>query len=238
MKKQYILLFAVIVIIFIGVGIFFTKNTASPAMDKAAIATSPNENDNPDNTLPIQGDLENEIPTLGDANAPVTIVEYGHFKCPACNRFFRETKPELAKKYIETGRVKFVWKDFPYEGGDAGRASEGAYCAKDQGKFWEFHDTLFTYIWETYYQKGINAEAVSVFTDDKLNEFSRQLGLDEAQFNSCLTSNKYAALVKSNFDEGVGKGAQATPTFFINGQKVVGAQPFSVFSQIIESKLK
>lgn len=178
------------------------------------------------------------FPTLGDPQAPVTIVEYGHFKCPFCNRFSRETKPQIDEKYIKTGKVKFIWKDFPYEGGDSVAASEAAYCAQDQGKFWEFHDSLFTYIWDNYYGKKLNAEEREVFTDAKLKELAGQLNLDATKFNSCLDSGKYAQLVQDNYKEGVAKGVKSTPTFFINGQKVVGAQPFEVFSQIIESKLQ
>jgi len=178
-------------------------------------------------------------PTLGDAQAPVTIVEYGHFKCPFCNRFFRETEPQIVEKYIKTGRVKFVWKDFPFEeGADLQRAHQAAYCANDQGKFWEYHDALFTYIWDNYFSRNLNGEEALVFTDVKLKEFSSQLGLDTVKFNSCLDSGKYAQLVKDNYNEGIAQGVKSTPTFFINGQKVVGAQPFSVFEQIIESKLQ
>ena len=186
----------------------------------------------------VQENTDVNAPTIGDANAPVTIVEYGHFKCPSCNRFFRDTEPQITEKYIKTGKVKFVWKDFPFEGGDSIKASEAAYCAQDQGKFWEYHDLLFTYIWENYYAKNINGEEATVFTNAKLKEFAGQLGLDSTKFGSCVDSGKYSKLVQDNYKEGIAKGAKATPTFFINSQKVVGAQPFSVFSQIIDSQLK
>jgi len=185
-----------------------------------------------------QNTTDKNAPTLGDEKAPVTIVEYGHFKCPFCNRFFRETEPQIAEKYIKTGKVKFVWKDFPYEGGDAVAASETAYCAQDQGKFWEYHDLLFTYIWDNYYSKNLNVEDESIFTNVKLKELAGQLGLDSTKFDSCVDSGKYSKLVQDNYNEGITLGAKSTPTFFINGQKVVGAQPFSVFSQIIDSQLK
>lgn len=185
----------------------------------------------------IQKNIDTNMPTIGDINAPVTMVEYGHFKCPFCNRFFRETKPQITEKYIKTGKVKFVWKDFPYEGGDSEKASEAAHCAQDQGRFWEYHDLLFTYIWKNYYSKNINGEESSVFTDAKLKEFSSQLGLDMIRFNGCLDSGKYIKLVRDNYNEGIAQGVKSTPTFLINGQKIVGAQPFSVFEQIIDSKL-
>ena len=233
------LIFLVAAIILVGAGFFFFKNAFPPVKENTAVSIPASGNEKTSMATQDQNKTDdNTSPTLGDTNAPVTIVEYGHFKCPACNKFFRETKPEISEKYIKTGKVKFIWKDFPYEGGDASRASEAAYCAKDQGKFWEFHDTLFTYIWDNYYKKGINAEESLVFTDERLNEFAKQLGLNTTKFNSCITTSTYTKLVNDNFEEGKSKGAQATPTFFINGQKIVGAQPLSIFAQIIDSKLK
>ena len=198
----------------------------------------PSQSSASQNPAVVQEHTGTNAPTLGDANAPITIVEYGHFKCPFCNRFSRETEPQIEEKYIKTGKVKFIWKDFPYEGGDSAKASEAAHCAQDQGKFWEYHDKLFRYIWDNYYGKGINAEEIEIFTDTKLKEFAGQLDLDTTKFNRCVDSGTYKQLVQDDYKEGIARGAKSTPTFFINDQKVVGAQPFSVFSQIIDSQLK
>lgn len=221
----YILVLVVVVIL---IGWFTLSNKGG----------KPFQSPSPQNSVVVQENTDTNAPTLGDANAPITIVEYGHFKCLFCNRFSRETEPQISEKYIKTGKIKFVWKDFPYEGGDSGKASEAAHCAQDQGKFWEYHNSLFTYIWDNYYGKGINAEEVEIFTDTKLKEFASQLGLDTTEFNSCLDLGKYKQLVQDNYKEGIAEGAKSTPTFFINGQKIVGAQPFSVFSQVIDSQLK
>lgn len=225
-KKTAYILVAVIGIAFISWIAFSNKDNGTSQNSPTQIPAVVQENTNIN------------APTLGDANAPVTIVEYGHFKCPFCNRFFRETEPQIAEKYIKTGKVKFIWKDFPFEGGDSVVASEATYCAQDQGKFWEYHDLLFTYMWDNYYSKNLNAEDETIFTNAKLKELVSQLGLDSTKFGSCVDSRKYSKLVQDNYNEGIAKGAKSTPTFFINGQKVVGAQPFSVFSQIIDSKLK
>ena len=209
------------------------------------IILSNNENKSAQNSLipapvpaVVQKNSDTSALTLGDAQAPVTIVEYGHFKCPFCNRFFREVEPQIEEGYIKTGKVKFIWKDFPYEGGDSVRASEAAYCSQDQGKFWEYRNILFNHIWENYYNKGLNAEEAEIFTAVKLKELAGQIGLDTAEFSSCLDTAKYKQLVQDNYNEGISKGVKSTPTFFINGQKVVGAQSFSLFSKIIDSQLK
>lgn len=226
MNKNTYILIAVIGIALIGWIAFSNKNNKV------------SQNSSTQTPVVVQENVDTNAPTLGDASAPVTIVEYGHFKCPFCNRFSRETEPQIVEKYIKTGKVKFVWKDFPFEGGDSARASEAGHCAQDQGKFWEYHNSLFSYIWDNYYGKGINAEETEIFTDTRLKEFAGQLGLDATKFNSCLDSGKYKQLVQDNYKEGIAKGVKSTPTFFINDQKVVGAQPFSVFSQVIDSQLK
>jgi protein-disulfide isomerase len=202
------------------------KDTAVPK--EAVITPMPSSNEN----------VATETPTLGDLQAPVTIVEYGHFQCPYCNRFFRETEPQIDAQYIQTGKVKFIWKDFAFEGVDSKRASQAAYCAKDQGKFWEYRTALFRYIWDNFFSKGINGEEASVFPLSTLQKLATDMGLDSETFNVCLSAGKYAERVDKNFAEGVAQGVKGTPTIFINGQKVVGAQPFAVYSQIIENELK
>lgn len=229
-KKTIYILGTVIGIALIGWFAFSNKDN-KPSQSQGSSVQTPTP-------AVVQENIDTNAPILGDANAPVTIVEYGHFKCPFCNRFSRETEPQIAEKYIKTGKAKFVWKDFPFEGGDSALASEAAHCAQDQGKFWEFHNLLFTYIWDNYYSRNLNVEDETIFTNAKLKELAGQLGLDSIKFGSCVDSGKYSKLVEDNYQEGIAKGTKSTPTFFVNGQKVVGAQPFSVFSQIIDSQLK
>ena len=163
-------------------------------------------------------------PMMGDANAPVTIVEFSDFECPFCGKFYSETLRQLKNEYIDTGKVKLIYRDFPLDfHQNAQKAAEAAECADDQEKFWEMHDVIFE-----------NQRSLSV---SSLKQFAGQIGLDTGEFNSCLDSGKHSGEVQNDFREGASYGVSGTPSFFINGIQLVGAQPFSAFKQIIDSQL-
>lgn len=167
-------------------------------------------------------------PVLGNPDAPVTITEYGDFQCPSCGAFARSTEPELVKRYIDTGKAKLVFKHFAWIGAESKRAAEAASCAGAQGRFWEFHDYLYTH------QRGENGGA---FGGANLKGFAGALGLDRAAFDRCLDAGTYAAAVDRDFAEARSLNLTGTPTFVINGTRVVGAQPASVFISLVDQKL-
>jgi len=170
-----------------------------------------------------QIDLDDD-PVLGDKNAPVTIVSFEDYQCPYCKRAFDQTLPQLKKEYIDTGKVKLVFRDYPLSfHPEAQPASESAECADDQGKFWEYHDELY---------KNQASLGQSLYT-----QIATDLGLDVSKFQSCLDSGKYAEEVQSDFAYGSSVGVSGTPTFFINGIKLVGAQPYEAFKQVIDAEL-
>ncbi len=158
----------------------------------------------------------------GDAKAPVTIVEFADFQCPFCQKSYL-TVQELLTKY--KGRIKLAFRDFPLRSihSQAQIASEAGRCAQDQGKFWEFHDALFT-------NPGKLDKA-------GLTEHARQLKLDEKAFSACLDSGKFRDQIEEDVEAGTNIGISGTPAFFINGILVSGAQPASVFEERIESEL-
>ncbi len=163
-------------------------------------------------------------PVKGPTNAPVTIVEFSEFECSFCGRFFAETLPLIEKKYIETGKVRLVFRDYPIGGHQyAQKAAEAAECADDQARFWDYHDTLFQ-----------NQGALDV---SSLKQYARDLGLDAGEFDTCLDSGKMASEVQNDLKAGQSYGVSGTPTFFINGIKVVGAKPYDAFEQVIEAEL-
>ncbi len=177
----------------------------------------------PSTQEPIEVSVDDDA-FKGDANAPVTIVEFSDFQCPFCARFYTDTLPLIEKEYIETGKVKLVFRDFPLGfHQNAQKASEAAECAKEQGKFWEMHDTIFD-----------NQNAISV---DDLKQYAADLGLDTEKFNDCLDTGKYEQEVKKDMEEGQSYGVTGTPAFFINGRLVSGAQPFANFKAIIDEEL-
>ena len=161
-------------------------------------------------------------PFLGPRDAPVTIVEFTDYECPFCGRHFAQTSPQLLSQY--DGQVKFVIMNFPLSFHPfAQKAAEAAECAYDQGKFWEYHDTLFR-----------NQQALDT---DSLKGYASALGLDTETFETCLDSDAKAQQVLEDFRDGQSYGVSATPTFFINGRRLVGARAISSFQTLIDEAL-
>ena len=180
----------------------------------------------------------------GDPNAPIKIEEFADFQCPFCERFFEQTEPLLFQHYVDTGKVQFVYRSMgnfvSQNMGGARTESQdsalAAYCAADQGKFWEMHDALFA---------NVLGEDVGSFTDRRLTAIAETVGLDMAEFNDCYGSGKYADEVQQDFADGQAAGINGTPgflvTYTVNGetrtQLIEGAQPFSEFQVQLEAIL-
>ncbi|MDO8600835.1 MAG: DsbA family protein [bacterium] len=167
-------------------------------------------------------------PFLGNPDAPVTIVEFSDFQCPFCGRFFETVEPQIIEKYVKTGKVKFVYRDFAFLGDESVWAAEAAKCAHEQGKFWQYHDYLFNH------QQGENGGA---FSKANLKLFAQSVGLDTGAFNSCFDSGKYLAEVQKDTADGRALGVSGTPTNFVNTQAVTGALPLEEFERVIEEEL-
>ncbi len=167
-------------------------------------------------------------PVQGDPDAPVEFVMWGDFQCTFCGRFEKQTLPRLRTEYVDTGKVKIVWRNFANYGQESTDSAIAAYCAGEQDKFWEYHDTLYRN------QNGYNNGA---FAASRLNQFAEDLSLDAALFQSCLTRPKYDAVLSADYSVGRGQGVTGTPGFFLNGQYVAGAQPYEAFAAIIEAEL-
>lgn len=163
-------------------------------------------------------------PVNGVENAPVTIIEFSDFECPFCARFVEQTLPQIKENYIKAGKVKLVFRDFPLPfHQNAKKAHEAAECADEQGKYWEYHDLLFK-----------NYQSLIV---ENLKKYAQEMKLDVAKFNECLDSGRMGAEVEKDLRDGANYGVSGTPTFFINGIELVGAQPYSAFAEIIEQEL-
>jgi protein-disulfide isomerase len=174
--------------------------------------------------------------TKGDNNAKLTLVEFTDYQCPFCSRHYRDTMPQIIKEYVDTGKVKYVLREFPLESIHplAFKASEAAQCAGEQGKYWEMHDRLFA---------NQNALAAT-----QLPGHAEAVGVDAGKFKSCLDSGKFAAKVRKDLGDAQKAGATGTPTFFLgrtdpNGKevrsvrKLVGAQPYAAFKDAIDTLL-
>ncbi|HTX90763.1 MAG TPA: thioredoxin domain-containing protein [Anaerolineales bacterium] len=161
-------------------------------------------------------------PSLGPANAKVTIVEYGDFGCTTCLGWERAgVRQQILAKYGD--QVRFVWRDYPIITAQSPKAAEAGQCASDQGKFWEYHDLL--------YQK---APALSV---SDLKAYAAGLGLDAARFDDCLDSGQDAPKVNQSWQEAKALGFVGTPAFVINGEKLAGPGDLATFSRIIDPLL-
>ncbi|RPH57689.1 MAG: DsbA family protein, partial [Chloroflexi bacterium] len=166
---------------------------------------------------------------MGDPNAPVKIIEYSDFQCPYCGKFTTDTEQQIIDAYIATGKVYFEYRSFgQFIGEESVRAAEAAYCAGDQGKFWEMHDIIFA---------NQTGENVGAYTDKRLNTFARELGLDMNTFDDCFSSGKYRERVLQDGVDAQQAGIRATPSFLVNGKVLEGAQPFSAFQKEIEAAL-
>src|SRR5215813_9074502 len=173
-------------------------------------------------------------PSLGRRDAPVTIVEFSDYQCPFCRQFVSTTLPAIKSAYVDSGKVRYVFRDFPIDHIHpyARKASEAARCAGDQGKYWEMHDLLFQ-----------NQQSLA---PDELPKLGTKLGLDATAFNACLTSSKHASAIQQNYGDGSAAGVRGTPSFVIGrtrpddkveGVMVVGARPLADFRQEIDRLL-
>lgn len=160
-------------------------------------------------------------PSKGPADAPVTIIEFSDYQCPFCKKV-EATINQIIETYGD--KIRFVYRDFPLGFHQyAQKAAEASECADEQGKFWEYHDKLFE-----------NQQAINI---ENMKRWARDLNLDPDKFDDCLDSGKYASEVQKDLQDGQAAGVSGTPTFFINGKKLSGAQPFSTFKAIIDAEL-
>lgn len=169
---------------------------------------------------------------LGDSNARVTLIEYGDFQCPFCAKFHVEVGPQLREEYIKTGKVKMVFRNLQFLGPESVEAGEAAECAKDQNKFWEFHDSIY----DEELRDG--KEHNGNLNRDFFLRTAQALGLDAGEFTACYDSNKYADQITQDRNAAAALGVNSTPTTFVNGRLLRGALPYADFKTVIEEELK
>ncbi|MBI5530941.1 MAG: DsbA family protein [Candidatus Doudnabacteria bacterium] len=184
---------------------------------------------------PVNVNQRASAPVLGNKNAKVTVEEFSDFQCPYCKQFFSDTFAQIKSKYIDTGKIKFVFRNFPLPiHANAQGAAVAAECANNQGKFWEYHDLLF---------KNGQADGTNLALAD-LKKYADQMGLNNGtfgfgknKFNQCLDSNATLSIVQGDLKDGQTAGVSGTPTFYVNGVQMVGAQPYANFEAAIEKAL-
>jgi protein-disulfide isomerase len=173
-------------------------------------------------------------PMLGAPEAPLTLIEFSDYQCPFCRKFSETTLPALKREYIDTGKLRYVFRDFPLDRlhPQARKVAEAAHCAGEQGKYWAMHDLLFQH------QQALQVE--------HLKGYARQLGLNARVFEACLAQGTYATAIQKDLEDGAAAGVQGTPGFVlgktqpdgsIQGIAIKGAQPLATFQQAIERLL-
>ncbi len=185
--------------VIIALGLILVPRLGGGGTSAIAIAPDPTAN------------IQTKGQTMGDPNAPVKVVEWANYQCPYCDQFWTTFEPTLIQNDISTGKVYFEYKDLTFGWQESIDASEAAVCADNQGKFWQYHDTLF---------KNQQAENSGGFSRSRLKQMAEQIGLDMTQFNQCFDGHQPADQVKAADSEAANLGITSTPTFYVNGQAV------------------
>lgn len=193
------------------------RSSAEPVVQAApvAAATAPATN----TRIEVETD---DDPVLGPDSAPITIVEFSDFNCPFCRSFHQETFAELLEAY--PGQIRFVYRDYPITTQESFVAAQASECADDQGRYWEFHDALFSG------RRELGMDAYRAYAED--------IGLDADELIECVEEGRFAEEVQLDARYAAALGVTGTPTFFINGVPLVGAQPLNRFTQVIENELR
>jgi protein-disulfide isomerase len=229
-QKNYLIITAVILAFLLIIGAVLVRNkdvlvsqvkSKKSQLSQGGIQREKAQTKNQNPKIDIE-----DWPKIGKAEAKVVMIEYADFACPFCAKFHEQTFPLIKRDYIDKGKILFVYKDFIVVGGE--RAAQAAHCAREQGKFWEYHDRLFSR----------NTQDRLKWEDSQIHrEYAKDLGLDENAFISCFESRRYQEKVLSSTQEALQNGAQGTPYFFINGTTIFGAQSYSSFQKVIDSAL-
>jgi protein-disulfide isomerase len=197
----------------LATGFLFWGRTPSPAAAPVAA-----EGTEAPTRLEVSVD---DDPSLGPADAPITIIEFSDFNCPYCKKWHTEIYPQLMAAYPD--QIRFVYRDFPITSEESLAAAQAANCAGEQDAYWQFHDSLLS--------GGLDLGR------DAYTQYATRLGLNVEALLACLDSGKYNDEVEADARYAAGLGVSGTPTFFINGLPLVGAQPLSAFQSVIESEL-
>lgn len=175
-------------------------------------------------------------PYIGNPNATVTVVEFLDYQCPFCRRFYTNTYPEIKKNYIDTGKIKFVVRDFPLTSihPESMASVIAASCAGEQGgnsAYFKMYNEIYTQ------QNKVGIDRTIFFSSSDLRQWAQNIGLNMNKYDKCIINPAQKTKAQKDEQAGIAAGVTGTPTFFINGKMIVGAQPYNVFKQAIDNAL-
>lgn len=211
------------------VGSFFWNSGSASSGAVVANNPAPTLPSEPSEPERVQVSLDGAAGVKGEENAPITIVEFSDYQCPFCERFYSQTLPSMLSDYVESGKVKLVFKDLPLPfHPNADNAAVAARCGGEQGNYWGMHDELFG-----------NQESWVSLPDpsETFAGYATKIGLDGGKLKDCMKSGKFDKVIQENVREANKVGLSGTPSFVINGLSVVGAQPYQVFQQVLDQEL-
>ena len=219
---------AVIVLVF-AFGGDFIQPTEKEIIEEQIITQENN------NELTLDTFFGNSSPLLGNPNAPIILVEFGDYQCHFCNVFYHNTEHEILENFVTTGKVNVIFKDYTIIGQDSVNAAHAAHCAGEQGKFWQYHNTLYD---------NWSGENNGWASNENLRKFAQQVELDMDTFTQCNIDGKYAQLISTSNNDAQKLGITGTPAFYVISsntgevQRIQGAQPYEVFEKIFNSMLE
>ena len=186
-------------------------------------------------------ETKDERLSMGEPQAPVRIVEYGDILCPYCAKAHQQVVPKIQSNYIEKDKVHYEMRLVGMIAEDSKRAAEGAYCAGEQNKFWDYIDAAYRYTWENYYRHDKDPSEVTLFSSANMPKAALELGVfsgtDNIQWQNCVEAERYEETINSNRSDMSKLKAYGTPHFVIDGKGYNGAPPFSAFKAVIEAAL-
>lgn len=204
------------------------KAPAKPGAPSAAVPQQPGAQPSidPNKVYSVE---TGHFPIRGQASAKVTLVEFADFRCPFCEKFFTDTEPQIIKDYVDSGKVKLAFRQYAFLGPASVVAANAAECANDQGKFWDMYEYL--------YKNQPPESDTSMYTSDTLSQAAGTLGMDAGAFKSCMDDTKFQKNIDADMADGQKISVSATPTFFVNGKQILGAQPYANFKAAIDAAL-
>jgi protein-disulfide isomerase len=232
-KKDSLLPYSIIVAaVLVSGSVIYLAGSYNKSGGQTAIVADGGNQPNPNvvaGSAPMTADRD---VILGDPKAPVSVIEYADFQCPFCGRFYSQAASQIIENFVKTGKVKMVYRHFAFLGPESIAAAEASECAKDQNKFWPFHDVLY----EEEIKDG--QEHNGNLNTDLFVKLASGVGMDANSFKDCITSKKYVDVVKKAVSDAQAAGVNSTPTIFVNDQKLLGALPYQQFADAIEAALK
>lgn len=227
-RRILILAGAAVVVVVLVAGLFFSTRDDDSGTGGAETAVDSQARADEEEMGLARRDPDDAL-AIGDVDAPVVLIEYSDYRCPFCGVFARDTMPTIQKEYIDTGKVRFEWRDFPVFGPESVEGAVAARAAGEQGLYWEYHDAVY---------EDAPSNGHLEIDRTKILAWAEEIGVpDIEKFESDLNNPELKSLVDADAEEASRLGTTGTPTFFIGKTPMVGAQPEEIFTQYLDAEL-